>query len=141
MSVTTIKTWKYKAGYHVRYQEVSGFEAGGGPSFVMRSAYTPEGLYMGDPRMARFLVVKRGIKPELANPDHNVCSIGFCEVEQKWFGWSHRAIAGFGINDRIYEEEWPEATDETPFVEHGPFPITNLGEARQAAVNFARSVS
>lgn len=26
-----------------------------------------------------------------------VARIGFCESEQKWYGWSHRAIFGFGI--------------------------------------------
>jgi len=26
-------------------------------------------------------------------------SIGFSKANQKWYGWSHRAIAGFGIGD------------------------------------------
>ena len=69
-----LKTWKYKAGYHIRYEEVSGEEAGGGEPFVMRSAYTPEGSYIGDPKMAR-LLAKKGIKPEKRGPDSNICSI------------------------------------------------------------------
>ena len=40
---------------------------------------------------------KHGIQPQLRGPDHNVPSIGFSEKEQKWYGWSHRAIYGFSI--------------------------------------------
>jgi hypothetical protein len=141
MAVETIKVRKYKVGYHIHDQEVSGYEAGGGPSFIMKSYFTPEGLYIGDGRTARFLVVQKGIKPELARPSANVCSIGFCETEQKWYGWSHRAIAGFAVGNRIFEEDWEEATEDTPFLEHGPLPITNLDEAKQAAIGFAKSVS
>lgn len=44
---------------------------------------------------------KHGIKPELRKPHHNVPSIGFSEKEQKWYGWSHRAIYGFGIGSVV----------------------------------------
>jgi len=141
MTVKLLKTWKYKAGYHVRYEEISGHMARGGPPFVMRSAYTPDGQYIGSPKDARFLVVKMGIRPEKARPENNVCSVGFCEKNQKWYGWSHRAIADFGIGDKLFEANWPEATDETPFVKHGSKTIVTLDEARQAAVNFAAYVS
>lgn len=30
-----------------------------------------------------------------------VSSIGFNPVEQKWYGWSHRAIFGFGIGSKV----------------------------------------
>lgn len=29
------------------------------------------------------------------------CCIGFCENEMKWYGWSHRAIFGFGIGSKV----------------------------------------
>jgi len=141
MTRKLLKTWKYKAGYHVRTEEISGYEAGDGPPFTMRSAYTPDGLYIGDPKMARYLVVKLGIQPEKAKPDHNVCSIGFCKTNNKWYGWSHRAIVGFALGDKLFEEYWPGATDETPFKAHGDKVITTPDEARQAAANFAESVS
>ena len=141
MAVTTLKTWHYKAGYDVRYEEYSGEDAHGGPTMVMRSAYTPDGDYIGNPQDARFLVVEKGIAPELRTDTNNVCSVGFCEAEQKWYGWSHRAIAGFAIGDKIFEEDWSEATDDTPFLQHGPDVITNPEEARRAAANFAASVS
>ena len=138
--ITVIKTWKYKVGYHVRYEELSGDDAGGGKTFVMRTAYTPNGAYIGSPRWAKRLS-DRGIVPELATPKNNVCSVGFCKKDGKWNGWSHRAIVAFGIGDKLFEEYWPEATEHTPFVEHGAITIEQLKQARQAAVNFAEYVS
>lgn len=35
------------------------------------------------------------ITPEKASPDHAVCSIGKSAKDGKWYGWSHRAYAGF----------------------------------------------
>ena len=50
-----------------------------------------------------------GIAPELTPKCRDqldehpkiTCSIGFCQREQKWYGWSHRAIYGFGIGSTI----------------------------------------
>lgn len=72
----------------------------------MDVAYTMDNLYIGNPDTAKFLCEKRGIKPEKAREDCNVCSIGKCvylpkdhEDSGKWFGWSHRAIYGFKVGD------------------------------------------
>lgn len=137
----TLKVRRYKVGYEIHYEEVSGEEAGGGATFTMRSAYTPAGDYLGDVKMARYLIIKMGIKPEKSDESHCVCSIGFCEGKQKWYGWSHRAIAGFGIGDKLFEEHCEGATDETPFIQHGTVTIEILDQARQAAVAFAKYVS
>lgn len=143
MPVELLATRNYKAGYVVKTQRYSGQHYGvpEGQAFDMKTAYTPDGKYIGQPRMAHLLVVKRGIKPELRTEDSGTCTIGFCEREQKWYGWSHRAIAGFGIGDRLFEEDYPGADDHTPFVEHGSIVIENMEQARQAAANFAESVS
>ena len=127
--------------YTVKFEEVSGDEAGGGSSFVLESAYTPSGDYVGDQTDADFLIKERRIAPEIAKEGHSVCSIGFCEKEQKWYGWSHRAIVGFGIGDKIFEEDWPEATDDTSFLNHGSVTIEILDQAKIAAIRFAKSVS
>lgn len=97
-----VKTLHYRAGYQVRTERISGDEAGGGGhSFLLRSAFTPDGLYLGTPKVAR-LLIKRGIQQfELAQPAHNVCSVGFNPEQQQWFGWSHRAIFGFGIGSVV----------------------------------------
>jgi len=47
------------------------------------------------------ILAKHGIAPQLASPDRKVCSIGFSEKEQKWYGWSHRAMYGFTIGDSV----------------------------------------
>ena len=67
----------------------------------MPVAETMDGHYIGSPDRARALCDERGIWPELREPYHNVCSIGFCPAENKWYGWSHRAIYGFGIGSRV----------------------------------------
>lgn len=57
---------------------------------------TVDGHYIGNEETT-LMLLSRGIQPELRTPTSNVCSIGFCENENKWYGWSHRAIYGFGI--------------------------------------------
>jgi hypothetical protein len=94
-----LKTRKYKAGYEVR-TETWANECDV-PPVEMKSAYTPSGDYIGNAKDAHYLVVKRGIKPEKSSLDHCVCSIGFCEADSKWYGWSHRAIHGFGIGSTV----------------------------------------
>lgn len=90
------KVRKYKCGYEVRHVVIDGEEFGG-EDVVLRLAYTPDNHYIGAPKLAYQLCKKRGIKPEPIKPDDDICSIGFCEKKQKWYGWSHRAICGFGI--------------------------------------------
>lgn len=89
----------YKAGYVIK-EEIWELPKGNDPT-RMKQAYTPSGDYIGDTKWAYRLCKLRGIKPEKRTPDSNVCSIGFCEKEQKWYGWSHRAIYGFGIGGEV----------------------------------------
>lgn len=96
-----------------------------GEDVVLETAFTwPDLYYIGDRKTAYFLCAKKGIKPQPINPikkeeentaqkakdllngiemkiPYQICSIGFCEKEQKWYGWSHRAIYGFGIGSRV----------------------------------------
>lgn len=125
----------YKAGYIVRREIWNHAEH----DTEMRVPYTFGGDYLGSLKTARYLIVKRGIYPIKSKSQHCVCSIGFCPKERKWYGWSHRAICGFGIGDRIYEENY--GNDNTPFIKHGRKAIKNLQDARQAAEGFAESVS
>ncbi len=100
-------------------------------------------VYAGDPVMVKWLVVKKGIRqlqPRLDGPGI-ICSIGFCPGDGKWYGWSHRAICGFGGGDKIFEHDFCPAGDETPFVEHGEIPIKTWEQAKLAASRFAASVS
>jgi len=48
--------------------------------------------------------LKKGITEQLQN-SHNVkehtVNIGLNPEEQKWYGWSHRAIYGFGLGSKV----------------------------------------
>ena len=77
---------------------------------------------------------KMKVKPEKNKPDHTVCSIGYSEVDKKWYGWSHRARAGFKAGDKVDKDtcgnpkkkDWVIKTEE---------------EAKQMARDFAEDVS
>jgi len=129
----------YKAGYIYR-REIWDGKGYGGHDTEMKACYTPSGDYIGDPRMARFLCVKRGITQfEKTSGGHCVCSIGFNPKQKKWYGWSHRAICGFGIGDKIFIQRFGD--DHTPFTKHGKTPIKTLYQAKIAAKRFAEYVS
>lgn len=108
---------RFKAGYTIVHGIVDGSEYGM-DDFNSSHAETPGGAYIGNGKMAHMLCVKNGIVPEKASPGHSVCSIGFCEKEQKWYGWSHRAIYGFGIGSQVshgdcaYVSDTPEGLIE-----------------------------
>lgn len=106
---------------------------------TMVTARNKAGDWMGDKRMGESLA-KYGIAAELRKGNTEVCSIGWSEVEQKYFVWSHRAIVGFGIGDMIFEEDF-ECDGDTPFVRHGSKHIETKDDARQAAINFSEYVS
>lgn len=91
-----LKVRRYKAGYEIREELVDGSEYGC-ENYTTKTAYTSSGDYIGDTKFAYRLCKKWEIAPEKIGPDSNMCSIGFCEKEQKWYGWSHRAIFGFGV--------------------------------------------
>lgn len=125
------------AGFEVRTEL---WRTGRGEAWTeMKSAYTPEGAYVGDVKTARFLYKKRKIKPQLA-PGCRVCSIGKGEGG-RWYGWSHRAICGFGVGDKVYEEGYAPDGDKTLFTRHGRKTIRTDEDAKKAAIAFARSVS
>ena len=58
--------------------------------------------YIGTLKFAKYLSKHCHINSyEKLLPEPDVCSIGFSEKEQKWYGWSHRAIYGFGIGSKV----------------------------------------
>ena len=86
MNTEVLSVRKYKAGYEIRTELV---KMKGNPDTTLKLAYTPDGLYIGNSRRAHRLIVKRGIKPQLSSGNRNICSIGFSEKEQKWYGDGH----------------------------------------------------
>lgn len=127
-----ISTTPYGEGLELRRERVS-FGEGDANSVVSEAVYNHQGAFVGASKMSDMLKEK-GIKPEKAKPDHSVCSIGFSEKDKKFYGWSHRAIKGFGIGD--YAETC------TPYdSKKSDKKIKTLEEAKQAAIDFAESVS
>lgn len=61
--------------------------------------------------------------------------LGFSEKEQKWYGWSHRAIFGFGIGDEVKEGDC--CASELPI----GFKAKTLEDAKKMAEAFSESVS
>lgn len=132
MEVTKVR--RYKVGYEVRTEIIDGSEYSC-EDVEMRSAYTTDGHYIGDPKIAHRLIVRMGIAPELSTKTNKVCSIGYCKKNRKWYGWSHRAIFGFGIGSTVKEGDCAAASLPVGFKAH------NLDNCRQMAVAFAESVS
>lgn len=77
--------------------------------------------------------------------------LGFSDKTQKWYGWSYRAVCGFGIGDKLFDKNWTpdgskpsfdnKATDNLKFTERGSITIKTLDQAKQAAINFSDYVS
>jgi hypothetical protein len=91
---------KHEAGFIEVVGIVDGSEFGC-DDYEASHCENDDGHYIGDLETAEFICGSRGIKPELAKASDAVCSIGFCEREQKWFGWSHRAMFGFGVGSEV----------------------------------------
>jgi hypothetical protein len=98
----------YGKGYDVRVIDVFNGEdvmkyitkEAGFDGYKHTAYYSPDGGYIGTKEDFEHLD-KMGIQPELAEKGGNVCSIRFCEQEQKWYGWSHRAMGGFGVGSEV----------------------------------------
>ena len=111
-----------------------------------------DGGYIGDEETYKFLVEKRGlILIQKSNPDHETCSIGYSPVENKWYGWSHRAIHGFTVGDKVEEGDIAATsglTDEYRIQhpeEDMSLPVgyiaKDLNGAKRMAIAFAEAVS
>lgn len=75
------------------------------------------------------------IKGERQTETSSIDSFGKSEANGKWYGWSHRAIASFGIGDVVK----PTTSGFDRLKE--PFIIKTEEKAREVAKIFARSVS
>ena len=145
-----LKVRRFKVGYELRTELIDGSEFGC-EDFIVKSSYSPSGDYIGDKKIANFLCKKKGIKPEKRKKEHYSCTIGFCEKEQKWYGWSHRMIYGFKIGDTVKEGDCvassgllDEYIAENP-IEMLSLPIgfvaKTLDDCKKMAIVFADSVS
>lgn len=63
--------------------------------------------------------------------DHSVAK---SEADGKYYGWSHRAIAGFKIGDKVSVDTCGNETGKE-------YTINTEDEAKQTAINFAKDVA
>ena len=123
-----------KDGYVLRTELLTGIDAPGGEALEFTQAYTPAGNHIGNEQDAKELCVKHGIAQELRDIEDDACSIGWCEKDHKWYGWSHRAIYGFGIGSKI------KKGDSGYSPKKGEWISETLDDAKQMACDFAESV-
>ena len=86
------------------------------------------------------------IKSEKGYPSH-----GYSEADGKWYGWSHRAVYGFGVGDKVEGDslgkkvEYPKLPNGDYDWDNGKFEpdftISSEDQARQVAIQFAKNVS
>lgn len=110
-----------------------------------------DGGYIGSDEDYNFLVEQRGlILIQKSNPSHTSCSIGYSPKENKWYGWSHRALYGFGIGDIVSKGDLTSTsgfTDEYR-IQHPDedmslpvgYKAKDLNGAKRMAIAFAEAV-
>ncbi len=114
------------------------------------SVYTTDDKYIGGIDDLNYLL-DRGIYDIQTFGDCKCCAIGFNEDEQKWYGWSHRAICGFGIGHIVKEgnceassgenlKEYPDGSIEDVGIPVG-FECRTVEDCKRCAIAFAESVS
>ena len=116
-----------REGYVLRKERLPG-------GHEMVSAFTPGGAYIGNDKMAKFLVDKKGIAPQL-RPGSKVCSIGKSSLDGRWYGWSHRAICGFKVGSSVKKGDCAYRPDK------GEWTAKTPEDAKQMAIDFAADVS
>ncbi len=90
------------------------------------------------------------IKSQKRDPKHSAYSFGKSDADGKWYGWSHRAVAGFGAGDKVAgddsgkkqtPEKNPDGTTNWDTGYEPDFTIKNDDHAKQVAMQFSDNVS
>lgn len=88
--------------YDVETVKIPKDAQGNDSEFEMTYAVNKNGDYIGDVDTAKYLCDDLGINPEVAKSDNSVCTIGKSDKDNKWYGWSHRALYGFKRGSKVY---------------------------------------
>lgn len=113
------------------WDEVHAWDFGDG-TFKTRVARNKAGDFVTLSESFADALEESGVVPELADPDDDVCTIGYSSKMGKWYGWSHRSFHGFAIGDRLFSP--PETS--TPPGPQDPLILTRE-EQRKSAIAFA----
>lgn len=110
-----------------------------------------DGGYIGTKKEYDYLTKEKGlVLIQKIHEQHNTCAIGYCPKENKWYGWSHRAIYGFGIGDEVHEGDLTATSGliEEYRIQHPELDMSlpigyrakNLLGAKRMAIAFASAV-
>jgi len=75
-----------------------------------------------------------GIEGQKRQSNHDTQSFGKAEADGKWYGWSHRAISGFGVGDCVKVDTCGNETGKE-------YTIKTDDQAKDTAIAFAKDVS
>ena len=97
--ITEVVRQRTESGYLVREELIDDSEWGGDGALPMTNCYClSSGVWIGDENTAKYLCETRGLRAFEKRTEQSCgASIAFQPDEQKWYGWSHRAIYGFGV--------------------------------------------
>lgn len=137
----SIRKWP-SLGIEVRNEEWTAISTGISKPLKTRSMYSLDnGIYLGSAdHNGFFRMFKRfGItKFEKTKPDHTIATIGFSNKNDKWYGWSHRAIAGFDVGHKIKQGD---IGYNEFYKKYNKNKIETKEEAKDMAVIFSLDVS
>lgn len=146
-AIKRVLGYEHHPYYMVRHAVMDGSKWGC-QDFEMKEAYDYAGQYIGDPKDAKYLTsrwvfrwkwpfIRRGPAIEYferRREDSNVVSVGYSPTRQKWYGWSHRAIFGFGVGYEVKEGDITEGRYPPGYV------VRTFDDARKMAEAFAEGV-
>lgn len=107
---------------------------------------TADNSYVGDEDFVKFLDSKGISLVQKANPKHSTASIGYNPEEKKWYGWSHRAIYGFGVGHKCKAGDSGVAapgqkTFSSVWYPQPGYVCRTIEDCKRVAIAFADSVS
>ncbi len=129
--------------YKIKIEETTGIK--------MIFVYNKDDKYIGTLKDFEMYIEKFGLSQIQTYNNKNVCSIGFNEEKQRWYGWSHRGICSFGIGSVVEEDSYCASSGWTEeYLQEHPdenlslpvgFKAETLEDAKRMAIAFADSVA
>lgn len=105
-------------------------------------------LFVVPTRESQADIVKRfSLDPatlDVSYPGGQVKQVGYSPKTQKWYGWSHRAVHGWGVGDTVPKHQFPghpQALRGEGYPGKTGDTITTLAMAKRVAMAFACEVS
>lgn len=103
---------------------------------TMESYYNEDGVFIDCvPSGLVQVLIEYEVEPIPRDPGHHMCSIGFSKKNQKWYGWSHRGMFGFGVGHKVTVEEAERLGVEVDSV------AETLDDCRTLAIQYAEMAS